>query len=83
MAKGGGGVDATPNKFFQYFSEMERAFFAKLNFICRHILGTSVHEKNSQIGPTVLALKLDKGRVLESGNHPPPPLSLTFLCLFF
>ena len=34
------------------------------------ILRTSVHEKNFQIGPTVLALKLDKGRVLGGGNHP-------------
>ena len=31
-------------------------------------------EKMFQIGPTVLALKSDKERVLGSGNHPPPPI---------
>ena len=35
------------------------------------ILGTSVHERIFQIGPTILALKSDKGRVGEGGNHPP------------
>ena len=42
------------------------SFCSKLIFCCRFILGASVHEKKFQIGPTVLALKLDKGRMLTS-----------------
>ena len=63
--EGGGGVDA--NRFFQFYSEMGRAFLQTKFFACRLILRTSVHEKIFQIGPTVLALKLDKGRVLGGG----------------
>ena len=44
----------------------------------RLILETSVHEKIFQIGPTVLALKLDKGRVLGGGNHPATEQKLTY-----
>ena len=41
---------------------------------------TSAHEKIFQIGPTVLALKLDKGRVLGGGVATTPPL--TFYLFF-
>ena len=58
---GGGGVDVTPNRFFQFFSEMERVF-CKLNFSCRLMLGTFAHEKIFQIGLTILALKLNFSR---------------------
>ena len=33
-----------------------------------HILGASAHEKIFQIAPAVLAVKLDKGRVLGGGG---------------
>ena len=36
------------------------------------MLGASVHEKIFQIGPTVLALRLDKGRVLGVATIPSP-----------
>ena len=69
MAKGGG-VDATPpQQVFPIFLRNEKSFFA-----CRLILGTSGHEKIFQIGPTILALKLDKGRVLGVATTPPPPI---------
>ena len=77
MPKGGGGWMPSPSRFFQFFSEMGRAFLQTKFFTCAFILETSVHEKHFQIGPTVLALKLDKGRVLGGGkgscrdiNHP-------------
>ena len=75
MAKGGGGGGGcTPhNRFFKIFSEMERAFLQTNLFRCRLILGRSVHGKIFQIGPTVLALKLDKDSVLGGANHPLPP----------
>ena len=38
---------------------MGRAFIPNKIFSCSLILGTSVHEKTWQIGPTVLPLKLD------------------------
>ena len=66
----GGGEDAG----FQFFPRMGRPFFANQIFSCRLILGTSVHEKIFQIGPTVLALKLDKGRVLGGGGVATTPM---------
>ena len=45
-----GGVDATPQQVFPIFLRNGKSFFDKLNFTCRLILGTSVHE-NFQIGP--------------------------------
>ena len=62
MAKGGGGegVDATPPTGFSNFSQKWKELF----------LQTFAHEKIFQIGPAILALKLDKGRVLGgSGNQ--------------
>ena len=53
---------------------MRKAFIPNKIFSCSLILGTSVHEKIFQIGPTVLALKLDEERVLGGGgggNHLP------------
>ena len=50
--------------FFQFFSRMGRAFIPNKIFSCRLVSGTSFHQKLCQIGSTVLALKLDKGRVL-------------------
>ena len=37
---------------------------------CRVVLGTSVHENFFQSGPTTLALKLGKGRVLRGATIP-------------
>ena len=54
----------TPNRFFKFFLRMGRAFIPNKISSCSLILRTSVHEKKFQIGPTVLALKLDEGRVL-------------------
>ena len=71
MAKEGGGCHPPPpppNRFFQFFSGMERAFL-QAKFLA---VGSSVHEKIFQIGPTFLALKLDKGRVLGVATTPPP-----------
>ena len=67
------GLDVTsfpPQQIFPVFLGMGRAFIPNKFFSCRIILETSVHEKDSQIGPTVLAVQLDKGRVLGYGNHP-------------
>ena len=61
-----------PQQVFPVFSEMGRDLFANKIFTCRLILGTSVHGKLFQIGPTVLALKLHKGRVLGGGGWQPP-----------
>ena len=47
---------------------MGRAFIPNKIFSCSLILGTSVHEKTWQIGPTVLPLKLDEGGVLISSR---------------
>ena len=82
MAKGGGGggVDATPATDFSNFSQEWEELFANQIFSSSLILGTSFHKKIVQIGPTVLALKLDEGRVLGGGNHHPPPW--TFLSIF-
>ena len=72
MAKAGGGLDATPQQVFLIFLRNGKSFFCKLHFSSRLIFGASVHEKIFQIGPTVLALKLDKGRVLGGVWQPPP-----------
>ena len=61
MAKG------VANMFFQFFSGMGGAFISNKIFSCSLILGSSVHQKICQIGPTILALKLDTGRVLGRG----------------
>ena len=42
-------------------------------FSCRLILGTSVHERIFQVGPTVLALKLGKERLLGGVLATTPP----------
>ena len=75
MAKGGGaGVDAPLTTGFSKFSQKWEELFLQTNFFrCRLILGRSVHGKIFQIGPTVLALKLDKESVL--GGVPTPPSS--------
>ena len=51
---------------------IKKSFVPKKIFGCSLILDTSVHENIFHIGPTVLALKLDEGIVLEGrrGNHP-------------
>ena len=52
------------------------SFYVKQIFSCMHIIGSSVYEKYFfQIRLTVLALKLDKERVLigGSGNNVPLP----------
>ena len=46
------------------------------------ILGTSVHERSFQTGPTVLAIKLDKWRVLGGGRGDWQPPPWTFLPIF-
>ena len=61
---GGGGRRSTPNRFLQFFLGIGEAFIPNKIFSCSLILGTYVHEKTLQIGPTVLALNLDEGRVL-------------------
>ena len=67
----GGGGGCHPPTGLSNFSQKWEELFCKLNFFCRLILGTSAHEKIFQIGNTILALKLDKGRVLGGGNPPP------------
>ena len=65
------GVDATLQQVFPIFLGIVTSFICKLNFFtCRLNFGTSFHEKNFQIGLTVLALKLDKGRVLGVATTP-------------
>ena len=61
---GGGGGDAIPNRLFKFFSLMGRAFLQTKFLAVGLSLGHLSIEKIFQIGPTVLALKLDKGRVL-------------------
>ena len=58
MAKEGWGV-ASPNKFFQFFSEMGRAFFETKLFPVDSSLGHLPINRTYH-----LASKLDKGRVL-------------------
>ena len=69
-----------PKRVFQFFLRMARAFIPNKIFSCSLTLGTSVYEKNFQIGNTVLDLKLDEGRVLGSGdgNHPLPWIFFTY-----
>ena len=69
--RGGGRVGCHPQQVLQIFLGTGKSLFCKLNFSCRLILGTSVHEKIFKIRPTVLALELDKGRVLVGGRQPP------------
>ena len=57
---------------------MGRAFTPNKIISCSLILGTSVHEKNFQIGPAVLALKLDEQRALEGGGGGSHPDGLFF-----
>ena len=75
MARGG----CHPQQVFHIFLKNGKNFFANSTFRCRLILGTSVHEKVFQIGPTVLALKLDKGRVLGGGGGGNCPYELFYL----
>ena len=60
---GGGGMPLV-QQVFPVFLGNGKSIFAIEISSCRLILGASVHKKIFQIGPTVLALKLDKGRVL-------------------
>ena len=71
--RGGGDLNATPNRRSQFCWEWGELFLQSNFFSCRLILGTSVHEKNFQMETAILALKLDKGKVLEVANPPPPP----------
>ena len=50
---------------------MGKTFISNKIFSCSLILGASVHQKIFQIGPTVLALKLDKGGCREGVAQPP------------
>ena len=45
MAKGAGRVDATPNKFFQFFARKGKAFISNKVFSCSIILVTSFHQR--------------------------------------
>ena len=56
------------NRFFQFFSEIGRAFLQTKFLPVGSFLGHMSIEKKIQIGPTVLALKLDKGRMLGGGG---------------
>ena len=58
-----------PQKVFLVNGE---SYYSKLIYVCRYILRASVNEKIFKIEPTVFALKLDKGKVVE----PPPPPSM-------
>ena len=66
---GGGGVDATPQQIFPIFSQKLEELFLQTKFLP---VGHLSMKKIFQIRPTVLALKLDKGRVLGGGNPPLP-----------
>ena len=46
---------------FPVFLGNGKSFISNKIFSCSLILGASVHQKNVQIRPTVLTLKLDKG----------------------
>ena len=61
VAREGGEMDATPNRFFQLFSEMQRAFLQTKFLPVGSSLGY-LSMKNFQMGHTVLGVKLDKGR---------------------
>ena len=62
-------MDATPfQQVFPIFSEMGRAFLQTKFFSVGSSLGLLSMKKIFQIGPTVLALKLDKGSVLGGGG---------------
>ena len=66
MAKGDGCHRSHPTGLSSFSREWEE-LFCKLTanvLAVGSLLGISVHEKKFQIGPTVLALKLDKERVL-------------------
>ena len=70
----GGGLDATLLTGFTSFSwEREELLFQTKFLAVASFLGHLSMEKVFQIGPAVLALKLDKGRVLggERGLQPP------------
>ena len=65
------GVTSTsppPKQVFPLFLRMVRVFIPNKIFSCSLILGTSVHERTWQIGPTVLPLKLDEGGCLISSR---------------
>ena len=78
-SRGGVGVDAShPISFPCFFLYNEKRFF-QIKFLA---VGSSLGHlsmKNFPIGPTVLALKLEKGRVLGDGNHPPIEQKLTYI----
>ena len=62
-----------PTGFFQFVSGLGRAFL-QTKFLA---VGSSLEhlsiKRDFQIGPTVLALKLEKGRDLGVATIPPPP----------
>ena len=60
-------MDVTPKGFSSFSREWGELLFQTKILAVGHVLEASVHEKIFQIGPTVLALKLDKGGM--------PPLS--------
>ena len=72
MAGGEGGCHS--NRFLQFFSRMGKDFISNKSFSCSLILRTSVYQNIFQIGPTILALELDKGRVLGGGGGQPAPM---------
>ena len=81
MAKGGGWGWMPPlNRFFQFFSEMGRAFlqskFLPLGSSLGHLSMNTFFR--FQIRPTVLALKLDKGGCWEGGGNTPIEQKLTY-----
>ena len=62
-------MDATPpNRFFQFFSEMGRAFLETKFLPVGSSLGHLSVKKIFQIGPTILTLKLDKRSILVRGG---------------
>ena len=69
-------------QIYNLFREIFKFREDKSNNVFREIrkcFHKTAHEKIFQVGPTVLALKLDKGRVLGTttlpSSPPPPPLS--------
>ena len=77
MAKeGGGGVDATPNRFFQFFSEMGRAFlqtkFLSVGSSLGHLSMKNFFRSDHRtycLGPKI------RQREGAGGAPPPPPMS--------
>ena len=69
--RGGGGYHPSTG-IFKLFLGMERAFWQTTFLAVGSSLG-HLSMKKIQIGPTVLVLKLDKGRVL-GGWQPPLPI---------